>query len=102
MRWKHCRYKTGLLNSLPQGYDIEFRQVDFAYEQGKQILNNLSFIARQGEKTALVGPSCVARVRQLQVGGTFLGYPVGKITLGGQDISRIDPKTLLKTIPLSS
>ena len=80
----------------PQGYDIEFRQVDFAYEQGKQILNNLSFIARQGEKTALVGPSGSGKSTAARLAARFWDIQSGKITLGGQDISRIDPETLLK------
>ena len=60
-------------------YDIEFRNVSFAYETEKQVLHNVSFTAKQGEVTALVGPS----------GG-------GKILLGGNDIAHIDPETLLR------
>ena len=84
--------QNGTTEFTPQGYDIEFRLVDFAYEQGKQILNNLSFIARQGEKTALVGPSGSGK----RLAARFWDIQSGKITLGGQDISRIDPETLLK------
>lgn len=56
--------QNGTTEFTPQGYDIEFRQVDFAYEQGKQILNNLSFIARQGEKRLWLVLQVVARVRR--------------------------------------
>ena len=78
-----------------KGYDIEFQQVDFAYEQGKQILKNLSFTARQGEKTALVGPSGSGKSTAARLAARFWDIQSGKITLGGQDISRIDPETLL-------
>lgn len=88
--------QNGATEFTPQGYDIEFRQVDFAYEQGKQILNNLSFIARQGEKTALVGPSGSGKSTAARLAARFWDIQSGKITLGGQDISRIDPETLLK------
>ena len=88
--------QNGTTEFTPQGYDIEFRPVDFAYEQGKQILNNLSFIARQGEKTALVGPSGSGKSTAARLAARFWDIQSGKITLGGQDISRIDPETLLK------
>ena len=88
--------QNGTTEFTPQGYDIEFRLVDFAYEQGKQILNNLSFIARQGEKTALVGPSGSGKSTAARLAARFWDIQSGKITLGGQDISRIDPETLLK------
>lgn len=86
----------GTTDFTPQGYDIEFQQVDFSYEQGKQILRNLSFTARQGEKTALVGPSGSGKSTAARLVARFWDIQSGKITLGGQDISRIDPETLLK------
>lgn len=85
----------GTTDFTPKGYDIEFQQVDFAYEQGKQILKNLSFTARQGEKTALVGPSGSGKSTAARLAARFGDIQSGKITLGGQDISRIDPETLL-------
>ena len=85
----------GTTDFTPKGYDIEFQQVDFAYEQGKQILKNLSFTARQGEKTALVGPSGSGKSTAARLAARFWDIQPGKITLGGQDISRIDPETLL-------
>ena len=85
----------GTTDFTPKGYDIEFQQVDFAYEQGKQILKNLSFTARQGEKTAFVGPSGSGKSTAARLAARFWDIQSGKITLGGQDISRIDPETLL-------
>ena len=85
----------GTTDFTPKGYDIEFQQVDFAYEQGKQILKNVSFTARQGEKTALVGPSGSGKSTAARLAARFWDIQSGKITLGGQDISRIDPETLL-------
>lgn len=80
----------------PRNYDIEFRNVDFAYESGKQVLKNVSFIAKQGEITSLVGPSGSGKSTAAKLAARFWDIQSGKILLGGEDISRIDPETLLK------
>ena len=86
----------GNTNFKPENFNIEFQEVDFSYEQGKPILNKVSFTARQGEKTALVGPSGSGKSTAAKLAARFWDIQSGKITLGGQDISRIDPETLLK------
>ena len=88
--------QQGNTNFKPENFNIEFREVDFSYEQGKPILNKVSFTAKQGEKTALVGPSGSGKSTAAKLAARFLDIQSGKITLGGQDISRIDPETLLK------
>ena len=88
--------QQGNTNFKPENFNIEFQEVDFSYEQGKPILNKVSFTARQGEKTALVGPSGSGKSTAAKLAARFLDIQSGKITLGGQDISRIDPETLLK------
>ncbi len=77
-------------------YDIEFRNVSFAYESEKQVLNNISFIARQGEVTALVGPSGGGKSTTAKLAARFWDIDSGQILLGGKDISKIEPETLLK------
>lgn len=81
----------------PVGYDIEFKDVDFSYESGKQVLRKTSFIARKGEITALVGPSGSGKSTAVKLAARFWDIRSGKILLGGQDISRIEPETLLKS-----
>ncbi|OUN65724.1 MULTISPECIES: ABC transporter ATP-binding protein [unclassified Butyricimonas] len=88
--------QQGNTNFKPENFNIEFQEVDFSYEQGKPILNKVSFTARQGEKTALVGPSGSGKSTATKLAARFWDIQSGKITLGGQDISRIDPETLLK------
>lgn len=88
--------QQGNTNFKPENFNIEFQEVDFSYEQGKPILNKVSFTARQGEKTALVGPSGSGKSTAAKLAARFWDIQSGKITLGGQDISRIDPETLLK------
>ena len=80
----------------PKGYDIEFNDVDFSYESGKQVLKNVSFTARQGDVTALVGPSGGGKSTAVKLTARFWDIQSGKITLGGKDISLIEPETLLK------
>lgn len=77
-------------------YDICFENVDFSYETGKQVLKNVSFIAKQGEVTALVGSSGGGKSTSAKLAARFWDINGGKITLGGQDVSQIDPEALLK------
>lgn len=79
-----------------ENYDIVFQNVCFAYEEGKQVLRDVSFTARQGEVTALVGPSGGGKSTSAKLAARFWDIDSGKITLGGQDISQIDPEALLK------
>jgi len=77
-------------------YDIEFRNVSFAYEADKQVLHHVSFTARQGEVTALVGPSGGGKSTTAKLAARFWDINDGEILLGGHDIAAIDPETLLK------
>ena len=77
-------------------YDIEFRNVSFAYETEKQVLHNVSFTAKQGEVTALVGPSGGGKSTTAKLAARFWDIDGGKILLGGNDIAHIDPEILLR------
>ncbi len=80
----------------PNGYDIVFENVDFSYEDGVNVLKNVSFRAKQGEVTALVGPSGGGKSTAAKLSARFWDIQGGKITLGGVDISGIEPETLLQ------
>ena len=80
----------------PENYDIEFSGVDFSYLEDVQTLKNVSFTARQGDVTALVGPSGGGKSTVAKLSARFWDVDGGKITLGGEDISMIDPETLLQ------
>lgn len=84
----------------PVDYDIEFKNVDFYYNEEKQVLKKASFTAKQGEITALVGPSGSGKTTAAKLAARFWDIQGGTITLGGQDISRIDPETLLKNFSI--
>ncbi len=79
-----------------KNYDIVFDNVSFAYEENKQVLRNVSFTARQGEVTALVGPSGGGKSTSVKLAARFWDIDEGTIMLGGEDISQIDPEALLK------
>mgnify|MGYP000640406850 CR=1 FL=1 len=78
------------------GYDVVFNNVSFAYKDDNKVLNNVSFAARQGEITALVGPSGGGKTTVSRLAARFWDASSGTITVGGMDISQIEPETLLK------
>nr|WP_319474508.1 ABC transporter ATP-binding protein [uncultured Sphaerochaeta sp.] len=80
----------------PEHYTIEFEHVSFSYEEGKQVIKDVSFAAKQGEITALVGPSGGGKSTCAKLSARFWDCNEGTIRLGGYDISKIDPETLLE------
>jgi ATP-binding cassette subfamily B protein len=88
--------QKGKKEFAPKNFDIVFDRVSFSYETGKQIMQDVSFTARQGEITALVGPSGGGKSTATKLAARFWDVDSGTILLGGQDISEIEPETLLK------
>ena len=78
-----------------QGYDICFEHVGFSYEDGEQVLRDVSFTAKQGEVTALIGPSGGGKTTVSRLAARFWDADRGTITVGGMNVSEIDPETLL-------
>lgn len=78
-----------------KGYDIEFSNVGFSYESGETVLKDVSFVAKQGEVTALIGPSGGGKTTVSRLASRFWDVNQGTITVGGMDISQIDPETLM-------
>lgn len=80
-----------------QGYDLQFNQVAFSYkDEGEAVLKEITFTARQGEVTALVGPSGSGKSTVAKLAARFWDATGGSITLGGIDITDVEPETLLK------
>ncbi|WP_370480150.1 ABC transporter ATP-binding protein [Tamlana flava] len=69
--------------------DIEFDDVSFAYEEGKEVLHNISFNAPAGSVTALVGSSGSGKSTIAGLSATFLNPKSGKITIDDKDLSKI-------------
>ena len=78
-----------------RGYDIAFDHVGFSYNSGETVLKDVSFTAKQGQVTALVGPSGGGKTTVSRLASRFWDIQKGKITVGGMDISKIEPETLM-------
>lgn len=78
-----------------KSYDIEFSNVSFSYEKNEKVLNDISFTAKQGEVTALIGPSGGGKSTVSKLAARFWDVNGGSIRLGGKDISQVDQEKLL-------
>lgn len=87
--------QTGNTKLTNKGYDVEFKNVEFSYNNNENVLKDVSFTAKQGEVTALIGPSGGGKTTVSRLAARFWDINNGKITVGGMDISKIEPETLL-------
>ncbi|MBO6300805.1 MAG: ABC transporter ATP-binding protein [Ruminiclostridium sp.] len=86
--------QTGAEQMTNDGYDIEFDHVSFSYSDDTAVLKDVSFTAKQGEVTALIGPSGGGKTTVSRLAARFWDVTGGTIKLGGMDISGVDPETL--------
>lgn len=87
--------QTGKETLTNQGYDITFDHVEFSYESGEQVLKDVSFTAKQGRVTALIGPSGGGKTTVSRLAARFWDCQKGTITVGGMNVSEIEPECLL-------
>lgn len=87
--------QTGRENPDNKGYDIVFDHVAFSYKAGEQVLSDVSFTAKQGEVTALIGPSGGGKTTVSRLAARFWDNNAGTITVGGMNVLEIDPEQLL-------
>ena len=87
--------QTGSTKLDHDGYDIVFSHVGFSYDKKEAVLEDVTFTAKQGEVTALIGPSGGGKTTVSRLAARFWDIEKGKITVGGMDISKIDPETLM-------
>ena len=87
--------QPGTAELRTHGYDIVFDNVSFAYNTGEQVLSGVSFTTKQGEVTALIGPSGGGKSTAAKLAARFWDADSGKITLGGTDVKTVDPEKLL-------
>lgn len=87
--------QTGITEFHPENCDIIFQNVAFEYNGGESVLSDVSFTAKQGEVTALVGPSGGGKTTVSRLAARFWDASSGKITVGGVDVSTVDPEALL-------
>ena len=84
----------------PKGYDIVFENAGFSYEDGKTVLSDVTFTAKQGEVTALVGPSGGGKTTVSRLAARFWDADKGKVMVGGVDVKTVDPEKLLSAFSI--
>ena len=89
--------QTGCTSFEPQGYDVVFDDVGFAYADGEDVLDGVSFRAREGQVTALVGASGSGKSTAVKLASRFWDVSSGAVFVGGVDVSTVDPETLLSS-----
>lgn len=92
--------QTGSNEFAPNDYDITFENAGFSYDDGKTVLRNVSFTAKQGEVTALVGPSGGGKTTVSRLAARFWDANKGRVLVGGVDVSTVDPETLLSVFSI--
>lgn len=92
--------EEGLTDYSLDGYDIEFKDVDFNYDDLKNVLTDITFTAKQGEVTALVGPSGGGKSTVSKLAARFWDPVSGEVILGGQDLSKLDSEKLLENFSI--
>lgn len=86
---------SGSMEFAPDGHDLAFDGVSFSYATGEQVLRDVSFVARKGEVTALVGPSGSGKSTVAKLAARFWDVEGGAVRVGGIDIAEVDPEILL-------
>ena len=76
--------------------EVEFKDVNFSYENGVQILNNVNFKANVGDSIAIVGPTGAGKTTIINLISRFYNLDSGLITIDGIDISKVTIKSLRK------
>ena len=87
--------QTGSETLTNDGYDIVFDRVGFSYNDGEAVLKDVSFTAKQGEVTALVGPSGGGKTTVSRLAARFWDIRKGEITVGGMNIANVEPEKLM-------
>lgn len=84
----------------PTSFDISFDHVSFAYEDGNQILKDVSFTIPQGSMTAIVGPSGSGKTTITRLIARFWDVQKGSVTVGGHDVKEFTCDSLLKNMSM--
>ena len=92
--------QTGAETFSPDGFNIVFDHAGFSYEDGKTVLSDVSFVAKQGEVTALVGPSGGGKTTVSRLAARFWDADRGRISVGGVDVKTVDPEALLSAFSI--
>ena len=92
--------QTGTENFHPDRYDITFDHVSFAYREGAGVLEDVSFTARQGEVTALIGPSGGGKSTACKLASRFWDVTGGEGLFGGAAGATAGPAAPPRSSPM--
>ena len=88
--------QKGATEFNPSGHDLVFENVSFSYNDNESVLNNVSFTAKEGQVTALVGASGSGKSTAAKLASRFWDVTSGSVSVGGINVSSVDPETLLQ------
>lgn len=88
--------QKGATEFNPSGHDLVFENVSFSYNDNESVLNNVSFTAKEGQVTALVGASGSGKSTAVKLASRFWDVTSGSVSVGGINVSSVDPETLLQ------
>ncbi len=88
--------QKGATEFNPSGHDLVFENVCFSYNDNESVLNNVSFTAKEGQVTALVGASGSGKSTAAKLASRFWDVTSGSVSVGGINVSSVDPETLLQ------
>ncbi len=97
---KNLPLQSGKKEFEPKNFDIEFKNVSFSYAKDIQVLKDVNLLVKQGEVTAFIGHSGSGKSTLAKLIARFWDIEKGSIFIGGEDISKIDPESLLKYISI--
>ena len=87
--------QAGATEFKPAGHDLSFEGVSFSYGEGERVLSDVTFTAREGEVTALVGPSGGGKSTVAKLAARFWDADAGQVRVGGVDVAGVEPEALL-------
>lgn len=83
-----------------QNFNVEFSNVSFSYDADTEVLNDVSFVAKQNEVTALVGASGCGKTSILRLVSRLYDCTGGEILVGGQEIQNVSTDSLFQKVSI--
>lgn len=96
--WKHPHRKEGTVTYTKLTGDVRFFDVDFAYEEGKTVLHNVTLYAKPGQKVAFVGSTGAGKTTITNLINRFYDIADGKIRYDGININKIKKSDLRRSL----
>lgn len=96
--WKYPHRSTGEIEYIPVRGDVRFYDVDFAYQEGKNVLHHVTLYGKPGQKIAFVGATGAGKTTITNLINRFYDIADGKIKYDGININKIKKSSLRKSL----